>query len=104
MKLFYTLLLVLTTSTAAIADNAETICKEKWQDNYRKLEYCIKEQIQAKKDLDEWFYDTDEFEILDKCIKEWTAKNFAVNYRKALHCVKQQYKAKERPRQKALLH
>ena len=88
MKLFYTLLLVLTTSTAAFADDAEIICKEKWgEDHSRMFAYCIKEEIQAKKDLEKWYSDTEEFEILDKCVKTWT-ENFTVNYQKALYCAK----------------
>jgi hypothetical protein len=64
----------------------ETECNNKWGHDYRMIEYCIKEQTQAKNIVAGL-----RGPILDQCAEKWGS-----DYRMIIYCTEEQTKAKER--------
>lgn len=59
-------------------------CEREWKDDYRMVEYCIKQQTEAWSNLRGW-----SGSIKDKCAKEW-----GTDYRMVEYCTKKQSEAK----------
>ena len=66
-----------------------SFCKEKWGDDYRQQEYCVKKQQEAHSTLNNWNGD---YDILVNCQEKWT-ENHEVDYRQTLYCSKKQQEA-----------
>ncbi|RJX20309.1 MAG: hypothetical protein C4563_06525 [Desulfobulbus sp.] len=69
-------------------------CRDKWSDNYSMQEYCVKKERQAKANVDQWYRDNMDFDLLNRCTEKWT-KDFEPIHSMIIYCLDKEQKAKE---------
>lgn len=92
-RFFAVAIIVLLTSSWSHAGIME-YCKEKWQDNYSMQEYCVKKERQAKDDVDQWYRDNMDIDLLNRCTDKWTKDSEPV-HSMIIYCLEKEQKAKE---------
>lgn len=100
------------TSSLSLADGLNDFCQNKWENNYRMIEYCLNEQIKAqhkvfnygrkhglvKNDRLSISNSEDPYQkIIYNCMNKWELSEYnTYNYRMVDYCIKKQVQAYER--------
>ena len=80
-----------------ISRGVQENCAAKWGDNYRMQKHCVKRQLESYISITEsirsFEKESEEHNIIIRCLNKWPGEKEGFNYRMALHCSKGQLSA-----------